>query len=501
MSETPSGPPSDGSAEPRRSYPDHPNSNPYQQRDASQGDQGSGDQGSGDQGWTSGGAASPGYGASPASSTEETAPLRATPGAGPTPAPQQPGYDATTWQPPVWGAQDGATATLPAQAPAAQTAPRKRRGGLAASVVALSLVLGAAAGFGGAAAWSWYDDEDGSTSTASAATSQVVTSNDTDASTIEQVASKVLPSVVMIEVVGAQESGSGSGIVLSSDGTILTNNHVVEVAGDSGSITVDFNDGSHATATIVGTDPLTDTAVIQAQGVSDLTPADIGVSSDLKVGEGVVAVGSPYGLDATVTSGIVSALERPVDVGSDDQGNATVYPAIQTDAAINPGNSGGPLVDLEGNVVGINASIQTASSSSAYGTTEEGGSIGLGFAIPIDEVWPVIQQMIDGETPTHARLGISVSDVQSGTTATDGTVTDGAQVQAVTDGSAAGSAGLQVGDIITQVDDTMITSSDSLVATIRGYRPGDEVTVTYLRDGTESTATLSLDSDGGTASS
>ena len=181
---------------------------------------------------------------------------------------------------------------------------------------------------------------------------------------VESVAQQVLPSVVEIDVSGPQGAGSGSGIILTSDGQILTNNHVVELAGDSGALEVSFNDGSHAKATLVGNDPLTDTAVIQAEDVSGLTPATIGSSDSLQVGQGVVAIGSPFGLDATVTSGIVSALERPVDVGSDGQGNSTVYPAIQTDAAINPGNSGGPLVDLAGHVVGINASIRTTGSAS-----------------------------------------------------------------------------------------------------------------------------------------
>ncbi|TIC81844.1 trypsin-like peptidase domain-containing protein [Nocardioides sp. GY 10127] len=482
MSSTPPDPPQDDDAQ--RSYPRYPNSNPYS----------SPEQGPVSDETQPLQASQPAQPASsqPASSqpAQPTDAPPATGGAEPTvqlPTGAAP-YDASTYQPAphttAYGEAASPTAVATAPAPS-----RRRRVPFAAAVVATSLVVGAAAGFGGAAAWSVLGDDDDSAGSAS--TSQVVQSDDTDSSTIEQVASKVLPSVVMIEVTGSSESGSGSGIILSSDGEILTNNHVVEVAGDNGTITIDFNDGSHAQATVVGTDPLTDTAVVKAEGVSGLTPADIGVSSDLKVGEGVVAVGSPYGLDATVTSGIVSALERPVDVGSDDQGNATVYPAIQTDAAINPGNSGGPLVDLEGNVVGINASIQTASSSSAYGTTEEGGSIGLGFAIPIDEVWPVIQQMIKGETPTHAKLGISVSDVQDSTSSVDG-----AQVQSVNDGSTAGEAGLKAGDVITKVDDTQITSADSLVATIRSYRPGDQVTITYERDGTEGTATLTLDSDG-----
>jgi putative serine protease PepD len=378
--------------------------------------------------------------------------------------------------------------------PPADARPRGRSGRakFAAAVVATSLLVGGAAGVGGAAAWdAWQPDESSGSTATTRTTSQVVDTPDRAAAdgTVAQVAQEVLPSVVKIDVSNGQESGSGSGIVLSSDGQILTNNHVVEVAGDSGSISVSFNDGSSAPAKILGTDPLTDTAVIQAEGVDGLTPTTIGKSSDLQVGEGVVAIGSPFGLESTVTSGIVSALDRPVDVGSDGEGNSTTYPAIQTDAAINPGNSGGPLVDMNGHLVGINSSIRTSSSSS----TEQGGSIGLGFAIPIDEVNPIVDQMIDGETPTHARLGIQVSDVAASTGTSE--VTEGAQVQEVTSGSTADSAGLEAGDVITKVDDKLITGADSLVATIRSYRPGDTVTLTYEHDGDTQTAKLELDSD------
>ena len=396
---------------------------------------------------------------------------------------------------PVFGASDNpyATQVLPIQ----RRPERRGSKGFAAGVVAAALLVGGGAGIGGAAAYSAWSSDPSSTGTAAAptTTSQVVSSNDAPAAdgSVEQVAATVLPSVVKLDVSNAQQAGSGSGIILSSDGLILTNNHVAEIAGNGGMITVSFSDGTHAPATIVGTDPLTDTAVVQAKGVSGLTAATIGESSKVDVGQQVVAIGSPFGLDATVTSGIISALARPVNVGSDAAGNATVYPAIQTDAAINPGNSGGPLVDLAGHVIGINSSIQSTGSSSSG---SEPGSIGLGFAIPIDEVLPVIEQMKNGETPTHAKLGVSVEDVATGVQ-----VADGAQIKTISDGSAAGSAGLQAGDIITKVDDTLITGSDSLVATVRSYRPGDEVTVTYTRDGEEQTTALKLDSDADSANS
>jgi putative serine protease PepD len=415
----------------------------------------------------------------------------------PPPGPQNPFSSAAPQGPPPEGPPAAATSMAPTTTAPLPVQRRPRRAGLATAVVATALVAGGAAGVGGAAAWSALDD--GGSSSAGGpgtrTTSQVVDTPDSEApaGSVEQVAAKVLPSVVEIDVSGAQGAGSGSGIILSSDGEILTNNHVVELAGDGGSISVSFNDGSTAKAEILGTDPLTDTAVIKAEDVSGLTPASIGRSGDLKVGESVVAIGSPFGLDSTVTSGIVSALDRPVDVGSDGQGNSTTYPAIQTDAAINPGNSGGALVDLAGNVVGINSSIRTASSSQG-----EAGSIGLGFAIPMDEVMPIVDQMVKGETPTHARLGISVSDVASRPGAE---VTQGAEIQDVNAGSTADDAGLAKGDVITKIDDRLISGADSLVATIRSYRPGDEVTVTYERDGDTSTLTLQLDSDADTSNS
>lgn len=390
-------------------------------------------------------------------------------------------------------------APLAGPSPTAHAAPPRRgRRGFAAAVVAASLVVGGGAGVGGAAVYSALNDDGSSPSstTSTPTSSQVASTPDQDAQSgsIEAVAKKVLPSVVKLSVAGAEGEGSGSGIILSSDGQILTNDHVAALADGGGEITVSFNDGTETSATVLGTDPLTDTAVLQAEDVDGLTPITIGKSSNLDVGEEVVAIGSPFGLDSTVTSGIVSALNRPVDVGSDGQGNSTVYPAIQTDAAINPGNSGGPLVDMNGNLVGINSSIRTTGST----TSSESGSIGLGFAIPIDEVLPIIDQMKNGETPTHARLGITVADVANTTGAE---VTEGAQIEQITAGSAAGSAGLESGDVITKVDDIQITGADSLVATVRSYRPGDDVKVTYVRDGDTHTTTLTLDSDADSSSS
>ena len=392
--------------------------------------------------------------------------------------------------------------TASASPPPRESSGASRRFGT--GIATISLVLGVLGGVAGAAGFAAVDERvddpapGSSSSEEESRTSAVSTSPDSPAEdgSVEQVAGSVLRSVVKINVSGSQGTGSGSGIVLSRDGLILTNNHVVAVAEEGGRIAVNFADGSSAPAEVVGTDPLTDLAVIGAEGVSGLTPATIGQSGQLDVGENVVAIGSPFGLEATVTSGIVSALQRPVSAGDSSQqtASATTYPAIQTDAAINPGNSGGPLVNMRGEVVGINSSIRTASS----GMGSEGGSIGLGFAIPIDNVLPIVEQLRSDETPTHARLGVSVADAAS----TDGLVS-GARVESVEAGSAAEAAGLAEGDVITRIDDQLTTDSESLVATIRGRRPGDDVTLIVVPGGADGAETIeaTLDSDKGVASS
>ena len=376
--------------------------------------------------------------------------------------------------------------------------------GVVAGLLVAALVVGGAAGVVGAAGFDAVNG--GGTDTASGTrtmTSPVINRKQVAPATdsVEAVAKRVLPSVVKINVGNGQEQGSGSGIIISSDGEILTNNHVASVAGQGGTISVNFNDGSAKKARVIGTDPLTDLAVIKAEDVSGLQPASIGQSNKISVGENVVAIGSPFGLEATVTSGIVSATNRPVSVGSSEGTGAqpsqdTTYPAIQTDAAINPGNSGGPLVDLNGDVVGINSSIRTASDGS-LGSSSQGGSIGLGFAIPIAKVWPIVQQLRAGETPTHARMGVSVTDASS-----DGGLLTGAGVEDVTAGSPAEKAGLKKGDVITKVDGEVVTGSESLVATVRGHRPGDTVTLTVVSNGDQSRSVqVTLESDGGSASS
>ncbi|HEU4543635.1 MAG TPA: trypsin-like peptidase domain-containing protein [Jiangellaceae bacterium] len=355
--------------------------------------------------------------------------------------------------------------------------PPARRG--TAFLVALALGAGALAGVGGAVVYDTLADDPTATSPSSSLTNDEDTPADQTSAasldSVEGVAEQVLPSVVSISF-GA---GGGSGVIISSDGQILTNNHVVEAAG-GGEIVVTFQDGSTATAEVIGTDPMTDLAVIQAEGVSDLQVADLGSSADLEVGEQVVAIGSPLGLDGTVTTGIVSAINRPVTAGGQEGGGTpTVFDAIQTDAPINPGNSGGPLVNMAGQVVGINSVIASTSISS--------GSIGLGFAIPIDQASPIAEELVETGRATHAQIGIGVDNASG--------ELRGALVREVQTGSAAEQAGLEDGDIVTHVDGRLVTDAESLIAAVRSYRPGDDVELTVIRDGETLTVPVTLGSD------
>ena len=356
---------------------------------------------------------------------------------------------------------------------------RRRVAGLTAGL----LVLAAVAGAGGAAAYDAIRGDD-------SVLSSLDTGSDTGsapAGQIEKVAQKVRPSVVQINVTAAGSGGAGTGIIISDDGQILTNNHVVESAADDGTITAVFNDGSFAKAEVVGRDPATDLAVIKAEGVKGLAPATLGSSADLEVGQEVVAVGSPLGLESTVTSGIVSAVNRPVPASQGGDGDEAVFPAIQTDASINLGNSGGPLVDLEGRVVGVVAALKPS------GGFADTGSIGLGFAIPIDLAKSVSRHLVKGETVQHARIGVTVGPA----VAEDRITQIGAEIKEVTKKGAGDEAGLQKDDVVTKVNSTPIASSTALVAAIRGYEPGENVTLTYVRDGETKTTQVTLDSDGG----
>ena len=298
-------------------------------------------------------------------------------------------------------------------------------------------------------------------------------------------AAAVSPSVVSITASTGQRGGQGSGVIIDEAGHVLTNNHVVAGADK---LTVTLADGRTFDAEIRGTDPSTDLAVITIGGApKDLTPVAIGDSDDLAVGDPVMAVGNPLGLAGTVTTGIVSALNRPVTTeaesgGADQfgQGQAQAEPvvtnAIQTSAAINPGNSGGALVDASGRLVGINSSIASLGSSSGG----QSGTIGIGFAIPVNEATSIAKQLIDSGTATHAYLGVTPQDG----TASDGSASiAGAEVTSVGDGTPASQAGLKVGDVVTKVNGERVDSALSLVGHIREKSAGDQVTLTVLRDG------------------
>jgi putative serine protease PepD len=349
-----------------------------------------------------------------------------------------------------------------------------------AVVVATSLLAGAlGAGLGAGAVIATDDNSSSSDSSTGNASENISTTSLPDGS-VAKVAAKVLPSVVSIQFSGPAGSGSGSGVVVDSSGLILTNNHVVEEAANGGSLSVTFQDGTSTSAEIVGRDPSADLAVIRVQGVDNLVPAKLGDSANLQVGESVIAIGSPLGLNGTVTTGIVSALNRPVLPGS-SAGDGSVLNAIQTDAAINPGNSGGALVNLNGELVGINSAIATLGGS----TGGQSGSIGLGFAIPVNEAKWIYQQIVDNGTVEHARLGVTVEDATGDVR--------GAQVASVEAGSTAEQVGLQEGDVITGFGDQSIDSSDALVAAVRSIEPGKSVTITYVRGGDTKTVDATLE--------
>lgn len=295
----------------------------------------------------------------------------------------------------------------------------------------------------------------------------------------EAVADAVRPSVVAIDVRTAQGAGTGSGVLIDTDGHVLTNDHVVGDAVDDG-LRVTLSDGRVYEAEVVGLDPTTDLAVIRlTDPPADLTPAQVGSSDEVEVGEAVMAVGNPLGLDSTATTGIVSAVDRPVSTS--DGGSTVVTNAIQIDAAINPGNSGGPLFDAQGAVVGITSSIATDGSSN--------GSIGLGFAIPSNLASRIAEQLIEDGTAEHAFLGVGLVD---GTASADGTVRRGAQVEQVSDGSPAADAGLRTGDVVVAIDGSPVSGAESLTAHVREHGAGDTAVLTVVRDGAESEVTVTF---------
>ncbi|MEW2114550.1 trypsin-like peptidase domain-containing protein [Streptomyces sp. NPDC005474] len=458
--------------------------------------------------------------ASPQATTHEapTAPLPPVPPGAPEPelahAGQAPAYASAGAPGPAQGAGPGPGAWPPPQPPAVpsymggggggdtgtpwgaaydqQPKPKSGRGGLIAAVLVAALVAG---GLGGGLGYTLAkDNDDSTTSTTVSAAQQTGGDLKRDAGTVAGVAARALPSTVTIEAESSSgEGGTGTGFVFDAQGHIVTNNHVVADAVDSGKLTATFPDGRKFNAEVVGHAQGYDVAVIKLKNApSDLQPLTLGDSDKVAVGDSTIAIGAPFGLSNTVTTGIISAKNRPV-ASSDGSANtkASYMSALQTDASINPGNSGGPLLDASGNVIGINSAIQS-SSSGGLGTGQS-GSIGLGFAIPINQAKYVAQQLIKTGKPVYAKIGASV-------TLTEGT--GGAQIsQKSTDttapveaGGPAAAAGLKPGDVITKLDDHVIDSGPTLIGEIWTHKPGDKVQITYERAGKAKTVELTLGS-------
>ncbi|WP_081680929.1 S1C family serine protease [Cellulomonas sp. URHD0024] len=395
-------------------------------------------------------------------------------------------------------AHQSAPYQVPLQVPAGQQqlpptapAPRKRRTWIPITSAAAAAAIVAAVATGGVVHSLSDDDASGSVGRpASLATigadnnnAVPVSGSSNDNPDWEAVSKAVQASVVAISVTlnGGSSGAEGSGVIVDDTGHIVTNNHVVGDA-DKDSISVTLSDGRIFKATVVGTDPTTDLAVIKlTDPPKDLKAAAFGSSSKVVVGQPVMAVGNPLGLASTVTTGIVSAVDRPVSTSGENGGDATVTNAIQVDAAVNPGNSGGPLFDASGRVIGINSSIATLS--------QQSGSIGLGFAIPVDLVKNIAAQLVEDGTAEHAFLGVSLSD---GTATADDVTRRGAVVDSVSDGSPAAKGGIKAKDAIVAIDGKAVAGAESLTAYVRALPSDTKVTLTVVRDGKSSDIDVTL---------
>src|SRR3954471_1454176 len=379
--------------------------------------------------------------------------------------------------------------------------PATKRDNRFGQTVGVALLAAVLASGGTYAATQLGDQQTGTTTAATTTTSPnqntspTVVQGNVSAPDWTAVSAAVAPSVVSINVTTQQGSGAGSGVIYDDQGHVLTNNHVVEGAGGNGTLTVTLSDGRTYSASVVGTDPSTDLAIIKlANAPKDLTPITLGNSGSLKVGDPAMAVGNPLGLSGTVTTGIISALNRPVSTGGASEsplgqqqstGDEVVTNAIQTSAAINPGNSGGALVNGKGELVGINSSI--ASLGQTQGS--QSGNIGIGFAIPVNEAKSIANQLIKSGKAEHAYLGVSTRD----TVVTDGSAKRaGAQVVAVSGGTPAANAGIKNGDVIIAVDGQRIDSATALVAQIRELTAGDKTKLTLIRAGSRQDVEVTL---------
>ncbi|WP_329241596.1 trypsin-like peptidase domain-containing protein [Actinoallomurus sp. NBC_01490] len=391
-------------------------------------------------------------------------------------------------QPPNGGypAQPG-----PNWAPIPAPEPGTRRGPSTSLFVVVSIVIALLAGALGAGVGVLATGDQSGTVDLGGGKTSTTGAKNRDPGSVAGIAQRLVPSVVMIKVTNGTEGGAGTGFVVNG-GYIVTNNHVVAPAVSGGNMQVVFNDGKTTTASIVGHDATSDIAVIKPGTLGGRKALTLGNSDDLAVGDPVIAIGSPLGLAGTVTTGIVSALNRPVST-SGEGGESSFINAVQTDAAINPGNSGGPLVDSKGQVIGVNSAIATLGSQSLGSDKQQSGSIGLGFAIPSNQVKKVAEQLINNGKATHAVIGACIDMSYQGGGAR--IATDGAQSckgGTVTPGGPAEKAGLKAGDIITTFDGKTISGSDELIMAIRAKSPGDRVQVGYTRGSQRSTTELTL---------
>ncbi|WP_405938692.1 trypsin-like peptidase domain-containing protein [Streptomyces sp. NBC_00726] len=431
----------------------------------------------------------------PAHGTPVPPPYAGTNGAGmsvaPPPAPQDPHPPAPPWQSyDPWGAPRQPLVTQPGP-PLPDGRRKNRRGAMLIGALLLALVAGGIGGGIGA-----YIERNGGL------TSVELPQDERDGGgrapdSVAGIAASALPSVVTLHVSGATESGTGTGFVLDDRGHILTNNHVVAPAGSSGEITVTFSGGETATAEVVGKDSGYDLAVVKVSGVSGLKPLPLGNSDNVQVGDPVVAIGAPFDLSNTVTSGIISAKDRPITAGGEkgDGSDISYVNALQTDAPINPGNSGGPLVDTDAHVIGINSAIRAADSGSS-GEGGQAGSIGLGFAIPINQGKLVAEQLINTGKATHPVIGVTLDMKYTGDGAKVGGSVQGSSP--VTAGGPADKAGIEADDVITAVDGKRVHSGEELIVKIRSHRPGDDLKLTVTRGGKDLSITLTLGSATGT---
>ncbi|MFF0205733.1 trypsin-like peptidase domain-containing protein [Streptomyces sp. NPDC005017] len=419
------------------------------------------------------------------------APLAGPPGGAPMPHPTPAPPPAATGGDP-WGRYDPwAAAPLQQTGEAVATAAQQKRRGRKALVLG-AVLIALVSGIGGGIVGTYLERNGGVGGVELPQAGAEPAGRDPDS--VAGIAARTLPSVVTLHVRGSEQSGTGTGFVLDDRGHILTNNHVVEPAGKNGRITVTFHSGDTAEAELVGGDSGYDLAVVKVDGVRGLKPAPLGNSDNVRVGDPVVAIGAPFDLAGTVTSGIISAKQRPITAGGEkgDGSDISYVDALQTDAPINPGNSGGPLLDSRGRVIGINSAIRSAESGSDSGEGQA-GSIGLGFAIPVNQGKRVAEELINTGRARHPVIGITLDMDYTGDGARVGTRTSDGRAP-VTVGGPGARAGIKAGDVITEVDGQRVHSGEELIVKTRAHRPGDRLELTVERDGEERTVSLVLGS-------